>query len=147
MRRTFPLLTVMTLALATPAAAGDLLYPGGTLLSEGAIGKPVWEIQAECAGLFGATSNILASNGDTRGADAAKAQGVAFFQDGVERLMRDRGISRAAAIAAASPAVDAGRAGALQSIRSGGFGPRSGWNTARSICLDVADVYRGIRYR
>ena len=43
-----------TIALATPAAAGDLLYPGGTLLSEGAIGKPVWEIQAECAGLFGA---------------------------------------------------------------------------------------------
>jgi hypothetical protein len=78
---------------------------------------------------------------------AAKARGVVFFQDAVERLMRDRGISRAAAIAAASPPVDAGRAGTLQSIRNGDFGPRSGWNTARSICLDVADVYKGIRYR
>lgn len=147
MRRTLPFLTLMTLALATPAAAGDLLYPGGTLLSEGAVGKPVWEIQAECAGLFGATSNVLGQRGDTQGSEAAKARGVVFFQDAVERLMRDRGISRAAAVAAASPPVDAGRAGTLQSIRNGGFGPRSGWNTARSICLDVADVYKGIRYR
>lgn len=142
-----PFVACLALAMASPAASADLLYPGGTLLSEDAAGKPVWMLQAHCAGLYGATSNVLAERGDAEGAVAAKARGVAFFKDAVERLMKDRGMARPAAVEAASIALDTGRASGLQQIRDGGFGTRSRWNTARSLCLDVADVYQGIRYR
>ncbi|HRD47697.1 MAG TPA: hypothetical protein PLF78_14585 [Caulobacter sp.] len=136
------------IASATPALASDLLYPGGSILSEGAVGKPVWMIQAQCAGFFGATSNVMTDAGDASGAETAKAQGVAFFRDSVERLMKDRALSKAAATEAVSQAVDSGRAEGFQKIRDGGgFGPRSHWNVARSVCMDVADVYKGIRYR
>lgn len=148
MRRAIYLLSAMAIAAAGPATAADLLYPGGSLLSEDAIGKPVWVIQAQCAGLYGATSNVMAERGDADGAAAAKAQGVVFLRDSIERVMRDRALSRADATAAVGPAVNAGRAEGFQKIREGGgFGPRSHWNVARSVCLDVADVYQGIRYR
>ena len=148
MRRALYLIAAMAVVGATPAAAGDLLYPGGSVLSEGAVGKPVWMIQAQCAGFFGATNNVLTEKGDTKGAADAKTRGVAFFNDAVDRLMRDRGLSRAAAIEAATQAVDSGRAEGFQKIRDGGgFNSRSHWNVARSVCLDVADVYEGIRYK
>lgn len=150
MRRALYLLSVVAIAAgaAAPASASDLLYPGGSMLSEGAVGKPVWMIQAQCAGFFGATSNVMTENGDADGAEAAKAQGVAFFRDSVDRLMKDRGLSKETATAAVAQAVDSGRAEGFQKIKDGGgFGPRSHWNVARSVCLDVADVYKGIRYR
>lgn len=147
MRRALSLIAILSLTTTAPAVAGDLLYPGGSILSEPAIGKPVWMIQAQCAGLFGATSNVLDERGDTKGAEAAKTQGVTFFQDAVDRLMRDRGLGRAAAVEAVSQALDSGRAEGFQKIKDGGLGSRSHWNVARSVCLDVADVYQGIRYR
>lgn len=148
MRRVLSLVAVLSVATAAPAVAADLLYPGGTILSEPAAGKPVWMIQAQCAGFFGATSNVLDEQGDADAAQAAKTQGVTFFRDSVDRLMRDRGLSRAAAVEAVSQAIDSGRAEGFQKIKDGGgFGPRSHWNIARSVCLDVADVYKGIRYQ
>lgn len=150
MRRALYLMSAVAIAAAgaTPASASDLLYPGGSMLSEGAVGKPVWMIQAQCAGFFGATSNVMTEKGDADGASAAKAQGVTFFRDAVERLMKDRGLSKEAATEAVAQAVDSGRTEGFQKIKDGGgFGPRSHWNVARSVCLDVADVYKGIRYR
>lgn len=151
MRRVLPLISAVALLgafTATPATAGDLLYPGGSMLSEGAVGKPVWMIQAQCAGFFGATSNVMTERGDTSGAAAAKAQGVSFFKDAVQRLMKDRGLSQAVATDAVAQAVDSGRAEGFQKIKDGGgFDTRSHWNVARSVCLDVADVYEGIRYQ
>lgn len=148
MRRALYLLSALAIGAAAPAAASDLLYPGGSLLSEGAVGKPVWVIQAQCAGFFGATSNVMAEQGDAEGAAVAKAQGVAFLRDSIERLMRDRDLTKADATAAVTQAVDSGRSEGFQKIKDGGgFGPRSHWNVARSVCLDVAEVYKGIRYR
>jgi len=149
MRRAFYLLSAIAFAAgAAPASASDLLYPGGSVLTEGAVGKPVWIIQAQCAGFFGATSNVMSERGDAAGAAEAKAQGIAFFRDSVERLMRDRGLSKPDATQAVVQAVDSGRAEGFQKIRNGGgFGSRSHWNTARSVCLDVAEVYQDIRYR
>lgn len=141
------LLAGVTLVLATPAAATDMLYPGGTVLSEGATGRPVWRLQAQCAGLFGATSNVLAQRGDSAGAEAARAQGVTFFKDAINRLTRDRDLTPAEAMTMASGEVDTGRAEGFQKIRDGGLGARSGWNVARSVCLDIADVYKSFRYR
>ena len=77
-----------------------------------------------------------------------KVQGVAFFRDAVDRLVRDRKLSRPAAIEAVSQAVDAGRQEGLQKIKDGGgLQPRSHWNVARSVCLDVNDAYKTVRYR
>ncbi|MFY8141682.1 MAG: hypothetical protein ACOVMO_13285, partial [Caulobacter sp.] len=115
-----PLLAGLAMAMASPAASADLLYPGGTVLSEDAAGKPVWILQAHCAGLYGATSNVLTQRGDAEGAGAAKARGVDFFNDAIERLMKDRGMTRAAAFETALVALDAGRDAGLKQIRDGG---------------------------
>ena len=153
MRRSASLISTLAaigaVAAGTPASASDLLYPGGTLLTEGAIGKPVWMIQAQCAGFFGATSNVLNERGDISGAQQAKAQGAQFARDAIERLMKDRSLSRPAATEALGQAVDSGRAEGFQKIKNGGgFESRSHWNTTRSVCLDVADVYnKSLRWK
>ena len=134
----------LSLGLSAPALAGDLLYPGGPLLTEGVAGKPYWAIQARCAGLYGAASNYYAGKGDADEAEAAKALGVTFFRQAIDRVMQDRGVARAAAIEALSPAVVAGRSEALSALASGGDGPQSSWNFARSVCLDVRDAYAGL---
>lgn len=136
------LTAIGAIAAATPVSASDLLYPGGTLLTEDAVGKPVWMIQAQCAGFFGATSNVLTQRGDTSGAQQAKAQGTLFAKDAIERVMKDRSLTRPVATEAVSRSIDSGRAEGFQKIKDGGgFEDRSHWNVTRSLCLDVADVY------
>ena len=146
MKHRIRLLIAATLAVgaATPALAGDLIYPGGPLLTEGVAGKPYWAIQARCAGLYGATSNYYAEKGDADEAEAAKALGVTFFRQAIDRVMQDRGVPRAAAIEALSPGVVAGRSEALSALATGGDGPGSSWNFARSVCLDVRDAYAAL---
>lgn len=135
------ILTVAALAAAGPVAAGDLIFPGGTLLTSDVAGKPYWAIQARCAGVYGATSNFLAEKGDTAGADAARALGVTFLQEAIDRVMQDRGVPRPTAIEALGPAVVAGRSETLAALQAGGAGPSSQWNLVRSVCLDVRDAY------
>jgi hypothetical protein len=141
MKRALYLLAA-TAALAGPAAAGDLLYPGGTLLTETVAGKPYWSVQADCAGVYGAASAYLAETGDTAGSAKAKAMGESFYKDAVDRVMKDRHIARRAAIDTLSPTVIKGRGQALDLLRAEGDGPQSKWNYARSACLDVRDAYR-----
>jgi len=141
MKRALYLLSALSLISAAPAMAGDLIYPGGTMLTEGVAGKPYWAVQANCAGVYGATSSFLAERGDDQGAAAAKALGVAFFKDAVDRVMKDRGVARPAAIEALSPAVVKGRTETLGMLQADGDGPSSKWNFARSACLDVRDAY------
>jgi hypothetical protein len=76
-----PLIAGLALAMASPAASADLLYPGGTVLSEDAAGKPVWILQAHCAGLYGATSNVLAQRGNAEGAGAAALAALLAYPD------------------------------------------------------------------
>lgn len=150
MRRALYLLTAAAIAAAavTPAMAADLRYDGESLLAEGAKGKPYWMIQAQCSGLFGATSSYLAEKGDADAAQTAKVQGVAFFRDAVDRLMRDRKMTRPAAIDAVSQIVVTGRQAGLSKIQTGGgLNPNSHWNVERSVCLDVNDAYKSVRYR
>lgn len=151
MHRSLYIITATALAastLATSAFAADLAYEGDSLLAAGAKGKPYWMIQAQCSGFFEATGAYMAQRGDTDGADKAKAQGVAFFRDAVDRLARDRDLTRPSATEAVSFAVEAGRAEGLQKIQNGGrLESRSHWNVARSVCLDVNDAYKAVRYR
>lgn len=141
MKRGLILIAAVTLGMATPAAAGDKIYPGGTMLTEGIAGKPYWAVQAQCAGVYGAASSYLADRGDTDGAATAKAMGVAFFRDAVDRVMKDRGVPKPAAIEALSPTVISGRAEILQALQAEGDGPNSKWNYARSACLDMRESY------
>lgn len=141
MKRVVYLLTAAALAAAAPAAAGDLLYPGGTLLTEGVTGKPYWAVQAKCAGLYGATSTFRAGKGDADGAAEARALGVAFMKDAIDRVMKDRGVARPAALEALAPAVVASRGETLEALQAEGEGPGSKWNYARSACLDIRDAY------
>jgi hypothetical protein len=134
----------LSFGLAGSALAGDLTYPGGSLLTEGLAGKPYWVIQARCAGLFGATSNFYADKGDAARAEAARTLGVSFFRQAVDRVMQDRGVGRAAAIEALSPGVIAGRTEARTALDAAGDGPGSTWNFARSACLDVQDAYAAL---
>lgn len=139
------LTTALAAALSLTAAsalAADLVFPGGTDLTESLKGQTYWSTQAQCAGLFGATSNYLSEQGDQAGAEAAKAQAVGFANDAIARLMTDRGVSRADAVALVQPAVLSGRSAGLKSLADGGLGSKSGWNFARSACLDVADIYK-----
>ncbi len=146
MKHPIRLLIAATLSIAAsaPAVAGDLLYPGGPLLTEGLAGKPYWAIQARCAGLYGAASNYYADKGDAGRADEARALGVTFFRQAVDRVMQDRAMPRAAAIEALGPAVIAGRTEAQAALAAAGDGPGSSWNFARSACLDIRDAYAAL---
>ena len=141
MKRALYLLSAVSLISAAPAMAGDMIYPGGTVLTEGVAGKPYWAVQANCAGVFGAASSFLADKGDEQGAADAKAIGVSFFKDAVDRVMKDRGVPRPAAIEALSAGVVKGRTDTLGILQTDGDGPASKWNYARSACLDVRDFY------
>lgn len=141
MKRTLFVLTAVTLGFVTPAAAGDKIYRGGTLLTENISGQPYWAVQAQCAGVYGAASTYLADKGDAAGAEQAKAMGVTFFRDAVTRVMKDRGVTKPAAIEALSPTVISVRADSLQNLQAEGNGPSSKWNFARSACLDVRESY------
>ena len=141
MKSVLYLVAATTLGFAAPAVAGDMLYSGGTMLTEGMAGKPYWAVQAQCAGVYGATSNFLAEKGDADGAAEAKALGVAFFRDAVDRVMKDRGVARPAAIEALGPSVVSSRAETLAALQSEGSGPTSKWNYARSACLDIRESY------
>ncbi|MBI5939319.1 MAG: hypothetical protein HY859_02725 [Caulobacterales bacterium] len=142
MKRGLFLIAAVTLGMATSATAGDRIYRGGTMLTEDIAGQPYWAVQAQCAGVYGAASSYLADKGDADGAATAKAMGVAFFRDAVERVMKDRGVARPAAIEALSPTVISGRAKTLEALQAEGDGPNSKWNYARSACLDMRETYR-----
>jgi hypothetical protein len=143
MKRTVTAIVAAGLTLsAIPALAGDLIFPGGTGLTEKLAGQAYWSTQAQCAGLFGATSNYLSERGDAGGAEAAKTQALSFAEAAISRLMTDRGLSRADALQVVQPAVLAGRESGLRTLETGGTNTNSGWNYARSACLDVADIYQ-----
>ena len=135
--------TALTLS-AVPALASDLIFPGGTGLTEKLAGQTYWSTQAQCAGLFGAASNYLSARGDTGAAEAAKTQALSFAEAAIGRLMKDRGLSRADALQVLQPAVLTGRESGLRTLEAGGTSSNSGWNYARSACMDVADIYQTV---
>jgi hypothetical protein len=132
-------LALSLLAASAPAMAGDLLYSAQPdSLTENLNGQPFWSAQAQCAGLFGAAAQHYTETGNTAAADEAKAQAMAFANDAIARLRKDRGISKRDAVQVIQPAVLKARgdgAGLLSNT-----GQNSTWNFARSSCLDIADA-------
>ena len=144
MKRLLCILAATAISAAGPALAADMVYRGGTLLTEGVVGKPYWAVQAQCAGVYGAASVYLGEKGDDAGAERAKVIGVAFLRDAIDRVMKDRGLGRPEALDALSPGVAAGRTETLEALKTQGDGPNSKWNIVRSVCLDVQDAYRAL---
>lgn len=144
MKRTLMTVLAAGLALSTtvPAMAADMVFPGGTGLTERLVGQTYWSTQAQCAGLYGATSNYLSARGDMAGADAAKAQALDFAEEAINRVMADRSLSRADAVQLVQPAILQGRQSGLQVLAAEGTADNSKWNLARSACLDVNDIYQ-----
>ena len=139
--RKLVLLALMASAVAAaPAVAGDLLLTDreATGLSEHAVGKPYWILQAQCAGLYGATANIDSARGHGQAASGDEQMGVNFMNDAVERLQHDRNLDFEAALTLAGAQVDSSRAHS-KSLLDGHR--RDEWNTERSFCLDVYDAY------
>ena len=139
------LLALMALAIAAaPAAAADMVLASAdaTPLSEHAVGKPYWILQAQCAGLYGATANFNADKGRDKVASGDQQMGVNFMNDAIERLQHDRKLDFEAALSLAGAQVDIARnhsRALLDEHR------RDAWNAERSFCLDVYDAYHHAR--
>lgn len=105
----------------TPSAAvaEDLLYKykiTDLAALKGYNRKPYWRVLAECAGLHGALSNKLQSDGHSQGAAISKARGVALLRTSMERLRADRGLAEPEALKLTGEAVDAGREAGVQMV-------------------------------
>lgn len=142
MRRTAMLCAVLALAVTAPAFAGDLTLneQDATPMSEHAIGQPYWMLEAQCAGLYGATANFHTARHRDDRAEGDRQLGVNLLNDAIERLKADRRLDFQAALDLAGAQVDAGRAHS-KVILAGGTGPHSKWNAERSFCLDVYEAY------
>jgi hypothetical protein len=120
-----------------------------TMLTEAAIGQPYWMLQAQCAGLFGATANFRSEQSQSKGAQKAANKdvglGTAFLNDAVARIRADRQLDYDTAMATLVPVVQLGRTKARDALATGDTGPKSKWNYQRSFCMDVADGYKSRR--
>jgi hypothetical protein len=123
---------------AAPVAAADLIMSKGaaSALTETDVGKPYWVLHAQCAGVFSAGFAY-------RGEESDKAVGMAMFNASIDRLVRDRGMERKAALALASEQLANGREMGNEMLSRGGDGRRGAWNLQRSACLDIYEGYTG----
>lgn len=135
-------LALIVAGAAGMATASDLTYRAAPdSLTEPMDGKPYWASQAQCAGLFGASSQYFEGQGDAQKAAEYRDMALQFANDAISRLQRDRGLTKAQAVEIISPAVlkareDSGR------VLEQGTDNRSAWNFARSSCLEINDAYR-----
>lgn len=139
------ILMLAALGAAAAAAAQGTASPQdkvltrsmATTLSSVNIGKPLWALNAQCAGVFGAAYQRTLALKGMRRAEADKRTGVGLLNTALSRLQSDRGIAREQAVELVKVEVEAGRAKARQFLGDG-TGAYSSWNYLRSTCLDVA---------
>lgn len=141
---TMSVVALLALAAAAPALAEDLTLAKGdaTDLITSDVGKPYWQLEAQCAGMFGAAYAYESSHDRPRDADGMKQSGIDMLQNALDRLQSDRGVDQNAAMALVADHVEAGRASARGELDKYGDGPQSSWNLLRSACLDIAEAAR-----
>ncbi|MDB5471873.1 MAG: hypothetical protein JWR84_3433 [Caulobacter sp.] len=132
------LAALVLIAAAAPVAAADLTMSKGasSTLTETDVGKPYWVLHAQCAGIFSAGFAY-------RGEEADKTTGIAMLNASVDRLVRDRGLDRKAALALASEQLATGREMGNDMLSRGGDKRTGAWNLQRSACLDIYEGYTG----
>ncbi|HYF22754.1 MAG TPA: hypothetical protein VD929_05080 [Caulobacteraceae bacterium] len=128
---------------AGTAGAGDTLFNPGKkhAIIDYWAGKPMWQLHAHCAGVFGAFSNHAASTGDAAGAASAKSAGVRHLDLALRQLKRDRELERKNALQVAEPYVAGGRTVGEAAIgaSAGEMRGTSAANFRRSECLELPD--------
>ncbi|HEX8233314.1 MAG TPA: hypothetical protein VF559_08220 [Caulobacteraceae bacterium] len=139
------LLMFAALAAGTAAAAQGNVSPQDKVLTSSMattlttvnVGKPLWALNAQCAGAFGASYQRTLALKGMQAAEADKQTGVAMLNTALARLQADRGIGRADATELVKVEIEAGRAKAREYM-SDGTGAYTPWNFLRSTCLDMA---------
>jgi hypothetical protein len=134
-------------AVRADAKGPDLLFPRreATTVTARAAGQPFWALLAECAGVFGAASNYETARGDSAAAEEDARIGTQMADEAIRRLMQDRGLDHDAALAYAGAEINVGRSQGQELLAGGDRGAFSAWNSKRSACLDIDQVYA--RYR
>lgn len=126
------------------ALADDLTLSkkDATDLIESNIGKPFWQMEAQCAGMFGAAYAYQMDHKAAKEAERSKATGIAMLNESIARLQADRGLDQPAALNLAAVEVETGRAGAKTALERQGDGPMSYFNFMRSACYDISAAQR-----
>jgi hypothetical protein len=132
------------LSAGGPAFAEDLLLSKGdaTELIQSDIGKPFWQMEAQCAGMFGAAYAWQVDRKHQADADRSKDDGIALLNESIARLQADRGLDQPAALNLAAVEVETGRSGAKMALDRQGAGPDSWYNFMRSACYDISAAQR-----
>ena len=143
-RKMATVLATCVAAFAGPALADDLLLSkaDATDLITSDIGKPYWQMEAQCAGVFGAAYAWNMDRHAQKEADLAKDAGIALLNQSVARLEIDRGLDQPSALNLAAEEVETGRATAKIGLERQGAGPQSYYNIMRSACFDISDAER-----
>ena len=123
-----------------PALADDLVLSKGdaTDLIVSDVGKPYWQMEAQCAGMFGAAYAYQVGRHRDHEADRAKQTGIDMLNESIARLQVDRGIDQPTALNLAAAEVEVGRSAAKVALERQGEGPQSYYNFMRSACDDIS---------
>ncbi len=126
------------------AFADDLMLSKGeaTDLIQSNVGKPFWQMEAQCAGMFGAAYAYQMDHKQQKDAERSKDAGIAMLNEAIARLQVDRGIDQPAALNLAAVEVETGRAAAKTGLERQGAGPDSYFNFMRSACYDISAAQR-----
>jgi hypothetical protein len=132
------------IAIGGTALADDLVLSKGdaTDLITSDIGKPYWQMEAQCAGMFGADYAYETGRHRDADADRAKQDGIVMLNESIARLQVDRGIDQPTALNLAAAEVEVGRAAAKTELTKQGGGPDSYFNFMRSACADISSAQR-----
>ncbi len=132
------------MGIGGPALADDLLLSKGdaTDLIDSNIGKPFWQMEAQCAGMMGAAYAYNMDHHRSADAERSKEAGIAMLNEAIARLQIDRGIDQPAALNLAAVEVETGRASGRQALERQGSGPQSYFNYIRSACYDISAAQR-----
>ena len=144
-RRTMAAVLATTIAaIAAPALADDMVLSkrDATPLIESNVGKPFWQMEAQCAGMFGAAYAFDMDRRQKNEAERSKEAGVAMLNEAVARLEMDRGLDQPTALNLAAEEVETGRAGARVALERQGSGPMTYFNFMKSACYDISEAQR-----
>ena len=132
------------MGIGGPASADDLLLSKGaaTELIASNIGKPFWQMEAQCAGMMGAAYAFNMDRHRAREAERSKEAGIAMLNESIARLQIARGVDQPEALNLAAVEVEVGRAGAKTALERQGAGPDTYFNFIRSACYDISAAQR-----
>ncbi len=137
-------LILAAMGIGGQAFADDLLLSkkDATELIGSNVGKPFWQMEAQCAGMMGAAYAYSMDHHQPAEADRSKDAGIAMLNEAIARLQIDRGIDQPAALSQAAVEVETGRAGAKAALERQGAGPMTNFNFMRSACYDISAANR-----